>query len=66
MDKKLLKKKRESCGLTQKQAAQEVGTTERAYQYYEAGQREPSVRTAIRIADVLGVKTYEEFKKMFS
>ena len=37
-------------GLTQAQVAEKVGTTARAYQYYEAGEREPSVKTAILIA----------------
>lgn len=30
------------------------------YQYYEAGKKEPGVRTAIRIADALGVKDLRE------
>ena len=45
-----LREAREKCGLTQAQAAEKVGTTARAYQYYEAGEREPSVKTAILIA----------------
>lgn len=45
-----LKEAREKCGLTQAQVAEKVGTTARAYQYYEAGEREPSVKTAILIA----------------
>lgn len=45
-----LKAAREKCGLTQEQVAKKVGTTARAYQYYEAGEREPSASTAILIA----------------
>lgn len=48
-----LKEAREKCGLTQAQVAEKVGTTPRAYQYYEAGQREPSVKTAILIAQAV-------------
>lgn len=39
-----LREAREKCGLTQAQVAEKVGTTARAYQYYEAGEREPSVK----------------------
>lgn len=45
-----LKEAREKIGLTQAQVAERAGTTARAYQYYEAGGREPSVKTAILIA----------------
>ena len=45
-----LREAREKCGLNQAQVAEKVGTTARAYQYYEAGEREPSVKTAILIA----------------
>ena len=45
-----LREAREKCGLTQAKVAEKVGTTARAYQYYEAGEREPSVKTAILIA----------------
>lgn len=42
-------------GKTQKQVATEVGIPEAVYQRYEYGKNEPGVRTAIRIADALGV-----------
>ena len=48
-----LREIRKKSGLTQTQAAQQVGVTPRAYQYYESGEREPGVRTAIRIAKAL-------------
>ena len=44
-----------SKNLTQKQLAQMLGITERAYQYYEAGTREPNVDTLINISKVLDV-----------
>ena len=50
---------------TQEQVAQEAGVTGRAYQSYEYGKREPGVRTAIRIADSVGVKSLERFKEIF-
>lgn len=46
---------REKSGKTQAQIAREVGIETVTYQRYEYGNREPSVRTAIRIADALNV-----------
>lgn len=50
-----LRAAREQSGKTQAQVAREANIAERLYQDYEYGKREPGVRTAIRIADVLGV-----------
>ena len=47
---------REASGKTQAQVAQETGVAVRLYQSYEYGACEPTVRTAIRIADALHVK----------
>ena len=54
---------REKSGKTQAQIAREVGVSERVYQRYEYGQNEPGVRTAIRIADALGVT---DLRKLFA
>lgn len=51
---KLIRKERK---LTQKQMAELLSTTERNYQYYEAGAREPTLETFVEIADVLQVST---------
>ena len=48
-----LKAAREKSGKTQAQVAKEAGISDRAYLYYEKDQKEPGVRTAIRIADAL-------------
>lgn len=48
-------------GKTQAQVAKEIGKTEQMYQRYEYGQSEPSVRTAIRIAQVLHSSVEELF-----
>lgn len=48
-----LKKRREELHLTQKQVADMAKVGLRLYQYYEAAQKEPTVRPAIRIADAL-------------
>lgn len=56
--------RRNKTGLTQVQVAEKAGIQERAYQNYEAG-RKPKSDVAIRIADALGVKSYEEFKQLF-
>lgn len=60
-----LRAAREQSGKTQAQVAKEIGTSEQMYQRYEYDKVEPCVRTAIRIADVLSVKSYEDFKKIF-
>lgn len=54
MKNKLLRNKRESIGKTQADMAKASNVSLRAYQMYESGDRVPSVRTAIRIAQVLG------------
>lgn len=45
--------------------AEKANITERAYQNYEAG-RKPKSDVAIRIADALRVKSYRDFKDLFS
>lgn len=58
-----LKAAREKSGKTQAQVAKEAGIACRLYQYYEHGEREPGVRTAIRIAEVLGVNVKTLFQR---
>ena len=61
-----LRAAREVSGKTQAQVAKEASISETQYQNIEYGKSEPTVRTAIRIADALGVKSYEKFKKLFN
>ena len=58
-----LKAARESKKMTQAEVAAASNVTTTAYQRYEAGTRTPSVRTAIRIADVLGIPNLRELWK---
>lgn len=51
-----LKKMRTAKGLTQIDVSRKAGISEAAYQLYEYGKRAPNIRTAIRIADALGVR----------
>ena len=51
---------RKKSGKTQKQVAKEISIAEIAYRTYERGTRTPSVFTAIKIADALGVKDLRE------
>lgn len=51
---------RERAGLTQAQVAKKIGITEQTYQRYEYGTSVPNVRTALRIADALGVTDLRE------
>ena len=50
-----LRAAREQSGKTQAQVAKEIGVSEQMYQRYEYDKVEPGVRTAIRIANALGV-----------
>ena len=45
--------RRNKIGLTQVEVAKKAGVSERAYQSYEAGKRQPNVQTAKLIAKVL-------------
>ena len=61
MENNLLRKKREQKGKTQTDIARVGGVSLRAYQMYESGERVPNVRTAIRIAKVLGTTVEKLF-----
>lgn len=56
-----LRATREKSGKTQAQVAKEAGVRERTYQYYEADEKEPGVRAAIRIARALNSTVEELF-----
>lgn len=43
--------------LTQKQMAKLLSMTDRNYQYYEAGTREPTLETFLAITDTLGISS---------
>lgn len=58
-----LKAAREKSGKTQAQVAKEVGISIAQYQNIEYGKSEPGVRTAIRIAEVLGVNVKTLFQR---
>lgn len=58
-----LKAAREKSGKTQAQVAKEVGISIAQYQNIEYGKSEPGVRTAIRIAEVLGVDVKTLFQR---
>ena len=46
---------RKTRGLSQAQAAKEIGAAPRAYQNYEYGTAEPRLSTLVRIADFYGI-----------
>ena len=46
-----LKKLRESRRIYQREIAEALGVTTRAYQFYESGRSEPKIKTLIAIAD---------------
>ena len=52
-----LKKSRKSMGKTQRDLAEYLGISERGYQNYEMGKREPSLEVLIQLAEYFGVTT---------
>ncbi|MBR4382560.1 MAG: helix-turn-helix transcriptional regulator [Selenomonadaceae bacterium] len=60
MKNELLIAARRRVGKTQRKVAEDIGNAESVYQRYEQGRRTPSVLTAIRIADALGVTDVRE------
>lgn len=60
-----LRAARGQSGKTQSQVAKESLISESQYQNIEYGKSEPSVQTAIRIADALEVRDYNTFKALF-
>ena len=60
-----LRAARERSGKTQAQVAKEASISDAQYQNIEYGKCEPNVRTAIRIANALGIKSYKGFTKLF-
>ena len=55
----MFKNARQKANLTQAEVAEKVGITVRAYQYYEAGTRTPSIPNIIKIAKVLNISLEE-------
>ncbi len=58
-----LKLQREKISLTQLEVAQKAKITERSYQYYEAGERLPNIRTALKIAIILNTNCEKLFNE---
>lgn len=50
-----LRQIRQERGLTQKQFAEKIGSTERGIQHYESGDREPAFKVIISILDNIDV-----------
>jgi len=48
-----LRARRKHKGLTQKQVADFLGLTVRAYQYYETGDRSPNLEKSLKLAEIL-------------
>ena len=59
-EKSLLRAARERSGQTQEQVAKGANVNTRLYQNYEYDKIEPAIRTAIRIADTLGIQDLRE------
>jgi len=58
-----LKELRERCGMTQKDLAAMVGVSRKTISAYERGRATPSLRVALRLAQVLGVGLEELLKE---
>jgi transcriptional regulator with XRE-family HTH domain len=51
----VLKELRNKKGLSQEEIAKLINVTQRAYSFYETGNREPKIDTLIKLADIYGV-----------
>lgn len=60
-----LRETRKKVDKTQIQIAKEVGISERGYRKIEIKKEHRSIEIALRIADALGIKTYEEFRNLW-
>ena len=63
MNNKLLKNKRLSKNLTQKELAKQVNISERHYRYIESGQRNPSINLALRLCEILEIDLADLFPR---
>lgn len=54
-----LRESRTAANLTQKDIAKKLNISERAYQHYEGGSREPNIKTLIRLSAILNVSLDE-------
>ncbi len=54
-----LREARKSNHLTQKNIANQLGISERAYQHYEAGTREPNIETLLQLSIILNISLDE-------
>lgn len=50
-----LREIRKKCGLTQKELAERIGSSESAISMYESGKRQPDYETLLKISDYFGV-----------
>ena len=63
MKRENLIKARKNKSLTQKHLAQQLNISERHYQNLEYGKFNPSIKTALRLSEILGVTVNELFPK---
>ena len=63
MNNKLLKDKRLSKNLTQKELAKQVNISERHYQGIELGKRSPSIKLALRLCEILEIDLADLFPR---
>ena len=49
---------RKSSGFTQRALAESLGLTERAYQHYELGTREPNIETLVKLSLILDISLH--------
>lgn len=60
-----LKILRTRVGFTQAKVANLAQISERQFMRIENGEQEPKVSTAIRIAEALGIQSFDKFKDLF-
>ncbi|HHY66654.1 MAG TPA: helix-turn-helix transcriptional regulator [Alicyclobacillus sp.] len=50
-----LRQLRRNSGMSQKDLASSIGVTERAFRFYESGDREPTIEQLVKLADIFNV-----------
>ena len=63
MNNKLLKNHRLSKNLTQKELAKQLNISERHYRYIESGKRNPSIKLALRLCEILEIDLADLFPR---
>ena len=66
MNTSIIKKRRKDIALTQQEVAEKAGISRSYYAMIEAGQRQPTLKTWLRIGDAINLNKIEIFELIIS